>query len=88
VEQSAAVRGDVLVVAIATAEKGAELVAPSTEPLRGPNCLEPTHTSCAPFHAAVVLFQPVVFVGTILDGKLVKIAEEKVVELRGVKPDQ
>jgi hypothetical protein len=44
-KQSAAVGGDVLVVAIATAEKGAEFIVSSTEPLRGPDLLEPAHTS-------------------------------------------
>ncbi len=43
-EQTAAVGGDMLVVAGAEAEKGAELVIPSTEPLGGPECLEAPHT--------------------------------------------
>jgi hypothetical protein len=62
-EQSAAVVRNVLVVAGAGAEKGAELIVSSTEPLGGPEGLEAAHTSCAPFHAAVVLLQPVVLVG-------------------------
>ena len=55
--------GDVLVVAIATTEKGAELVVPSTEPRGGPGGLEAPHTSDPAFHVAVVLLEPVISVG-------------------------
>ena len=59
-KQSAAVGGDVLVVAIATAEKGAEFIVSSTEPLRGPDFLEAAHTPDPAFHAAMILLQPIV----------------------------
>jgi hypothetical protein len=62
-EQAAAVGGDVLVVAGAGAERGAELIVSSTEPLRGPEDLDAPHTSDPAFHAAVVLLEPVVLVG-------------------------
>ena len=59
-EQSAAVGGDVLVVAGAGAEKGAELVIASTEPLGGPEGLEAAHTSDPAFHAPMILLQPII----------------------------
>src|SRR5215212_608200 len=59
-EQSAAVGGNVLAVAGAEAEKGAELVIASTEPRGGPEILEAPHTSDPAFHAAVVLLEPTV----------------------------
>src|SRR5215211_8223659 len=62
-EQAAAISGDVLVVAIATAEKGAELVVASAEPIRGVECLEAAHTSDPAFHAPMILLQPIVLVG-------------------------
>src|SRR5215217_3391396 len=62
-EQAAAIGGDVLVVAIATAEKGAELVVGSTEPIRGVECLEAAHTSDPAFHAPMILLQPIVLIG-------------------------
>ena len=60
VEQAAAVGGDVLVVASAGAEEVAEFVVAATEPLRRGEALEAPHTSRAPFHAAVVLLEPVI----------------------------
>lgn len=62
-EQSAAVGGNGLAVAGAEAEKGAELVIASTEPIGRPEILEAPHTSDPAFHAAVILLQPVVLVG-------------------------
>src|SRR5919202_2366561 len=62
-EQSAAVGGNVLAVASAEAEKGAELVIASTEPRGGPEILEAPHTSDPTFHAPVILLQSVVLVG-------------------------
>src|SRR5215213_9695284 len=62
-EQATAVGGDVLVVAGAEAEEIAEFVVAATDALRRGEALEAPHTSCAPFHAPVVLLQPVVFVG-------------------------
>src|SRR5919202_5086398 len=62
-EQSAAVGGNVLAVASAEAEKGAELVIASTEPRGGPEIPEAPHTSGPAFHAPVILLQPVVLVG-------------------------
>src|SRR3712207_2597034 len=46
----------------AEAEEVAELIVASTEALGRGEALEPAHTSRAPFHAAVVLLKPVVFV--------------------------
>src|SRR5215213_3737028 len=63
VKQATAAGGDMLVVAGAEAEEVAELVVASTEALGRGEALETPHTSCAPFHAAVVLLQSVVFVG-------------------------
>src|SRR5918993_2099303 len=63
VKQATAAGGDGLVVAGAGAEDVAELVIASTEPLRRGEALEPPHASCSPFHAAVVLLQPVILVG-------------------------
>ena len=62
-KQSAAVGGDALVVAGAGAERGAELVMPSTEPRGGPERLEGPHTPGPAPQAAVALLQPVVLVG-------------------------
>src|SRR5919202_227145 len=62
-EQSAAVGGNVLAVAGAEAEKGAELVIASTEPRGRSERLEAPHTSDPAFYAAVILLQPVVLVG-------------------------
>src|ERR687884_1828191 len=62
VEQATAVGGDVLVVASVRAEEVAELVVAATEPLRRGEALEAAHTSCAPFHAPMILLQPVIFV--------------------------
>ena len=62
VDQAAAVSRNMLVVAGAEAEEVAELVIAATEPLRRSEALEPPHTSCAPFDAAVVLLQPVILV--------------------------
>ena len=59
-EQATAVGGDVLAVAGAEAEEIAEFVVAATEALRRGEALEAPHTSCAPFHAAVVLLEPVV----------------------------
>jgi hypothetical protein len=55
VKQATAVGGDMLVVTRAEAEKGAELVVASTEPIGGPERLEAPHTSDPAPHAAVVL---------------------------------
>ncbi len=63
-EQAATVGGNVLAMAGAEAEKGAELVIPSTEPRGGLEGLEAPHTSDPTFHAAVVLLEPIVPVGT------------------------
>ena len=60
VEQATAVGGDGLVVAGAEAKEVAELVVAAAEPLRRGEALEAPHASCAPFHAAVVLLEPVV----------------------------
>jgi hypothetical protein len=60
VKQAPAVGRDVLVVAGAGAKEVAELVMAAAEPLRRDETLEPPHTSRAPFHAAVVLFEPIV----------------------------
>ena len=54
-KQTAAVGGDRLAMAGAEAEKGAELVIASTEPLGGPECLEAPHTSDPAFDAPVIL---------------------------------
>src|SRR3712207_7040413 len=62
VKQATAVGGDRLVVAGAGAEEVAELVIAATEALRRSEALEAAHTSRAPFHAAMVLLQPVVLV--------------------------
>ena len=62
-KQATAAGGDILVVAGARAEVVAKLVIASTEPLSGSEALEASHTSNATFHAAMVLFQSVVFVG-------------------------
>jgi len=58
-EQAAAVGGDVLAVAGAGAENGAELVMPSAQPRRRPECLEAPHTPGPALHAAVVLLEPI-----------------------------
>src|ERR687885_168138 len=63
VEQATTIGGDMLVVAGAGAEEVAELVIASAEPLRRDEALEAAHASCAPFHAPMILPQPVVFVG-------------------------
>src|SRR4051812_28902086 len=55
VKQAAVVGGDGLVVASAEAKEVAEFVVASTEALRRCETLEPTHTSCSAFGAAVVL---------------------------------
>ena len=60
VEQATAVGGDVLVVASVRAEEVAEFVVAATEPLRRGEALEAPHPSRAPFHAAVVLLEPVI----------------------------
>ena len=69
VKQATAAGGDVLIVVGARAEEVAELVIASTEALRGCEALEPAHTSRAPFHAPVVLLEPIVLVdaGPVLD---------------------
>jgi MFS family permease len=54
--------GDILVVAGAGAEVVAKLVIASTEPLSGREAHEGRHTSNTAFHAAMILFQPVIFV--------------------------
>ena len=59
-EQSAAVGGNVLAVAGAEAEKGAELVIASTEPRRGPERLEAPHTSDPAFYAPVILLDSLI----------------------------
>src|SRR5919202_1523216 len=51
-----------LVVAGTGAEEVAELVVASTEALRCSEALEAPHTSCAPFHAPMILFQSVILV--------------------------
>jgi hypothetical protein len=61
VKQAVAPGGDILVVAGARAEVVAKLVIASTEPLGGAEALEPPHTSCSIFHAAVVLLKSVFF---------------------------
>src|SRR5215217_3251177 len=61
VEQAAAAGGDALVVAGAETAEVAELVVAATEPLRRGETLEAPHASCAPFDAAVVLLQSVIF---------------------------
>src|SRR3954465_7999906 len=63
VEQSAAVGGNVLMVAGARAEKVAEFIVSATEPGRRSWALEAPHGSVAAFDAAVILLQPVVQVG-------------------------
>src|SRR3712207_2585256 len=62
VKQATAVGRDSLVVASAGAEEIAELVIAATEWLRRGEALEPPHASCAPFHAPMALFKPVVLV--------------------------
>ena len=51
-----------LVVAGAEAEEVAELVVAATEALGGGETPEAAHASCAPFHAAVVLLEPIILI--------------------------
>src|SRR5215212_6409334 len=60
VEQATAVGGDVLVVASVRAEEVAEFVVAAAEALGRGEALEAPHPSRAPFHAAVVLLEPVI----------------------------
>ncbi len=68
-KQTSAVGRDVLVVAGLGAEKVAEFVVASAEPLGGSQALEAPHTSYAAFHASVVLLESIVLegVGTVYD---------------------
>jgi len=61
VKQAATAGWDMLVMTSAEAEKSAELVVPSTEPIGRAERLEPSHTSDPTFDAPVVLLQAVVF---------------------------
>jgi hypothetical protein len=63
VKQTATAGGDMLVVAGAGAEKGAEFVVASAEALRGSEALKAPHTSCSAFHAPMILLQSVILVG-------------------------
>ena len=83
VKQPTAAGRDVLVVASAGAKKVAELVIASTEALRGREALEPAHTSRASFYAAVVLLEPVIFVGA---GSVLEEPCPSVVTWSGVTP--
>ena len=60
VNEATAAGGNMLVVAGVGAEEVTELVVASTEALRGGEALEAAHTSCAAFHALVVLLKPVI----------------------------
>ena len=62
VQETAAIGGDGLVVTRAKAERVAELIVTSTEPLGRGQALEPAHTSDPAFEAAVALFKAVVLV--------------------------
>src|SRR3712207_4386040 len=59
---AAAVGGNVLAVTGARAEKIAKLVIAAAEALGRGEALEAAHTSCAPFHAPVILLKSVVLV--------------------------
>jgi hypothetical protein len=61
-KQATAVGGDVLVVVGLQAEKVAEFVIASAEPLRCIEAFEAAHTSDAAFHTAMILFQSIVLV--------------------------
>jgi hypothetical protein len=62
--ESAAIGGNVLVVAGARAEEVAEFIASATEPGGRSGAFEAPHGPVATFDAAVILLQPVVQVGT------------------------
>src|SRR5215204_1166566 len=59
VEQSAAIGGNVLVVARVRAEEVAQFIVGPAEPSRRSRAFEAPHGSIAAFDAAVVLLQPV-----------------------------
>src|SRR4051794_7817134 len=64
VEESAAIGGNVLVMARARAEDVAEFIVGATEPSGGSGAFEAPRGSIATFDAAVILLQPVIQVGT------------------------
>src|SRR4051795_12607767 len=63
VEESAAIGGNMLVMAGAEAEKVAQFIVSATEPSGGSGAFEAPHGSIATFDAPVILLQPVVQVG-------------------------
>src|SRR3954464_12517195 len=62
--ESAAIGGNMLMVAGARAEEAAQFIVCATEPSGGSGAFEAPHWSVAPFDAAVVLLQPVIQVST------------------------
>jgi hypothetical protein len=62
-KQTTAVGGNRLVVTGAETEKGAEFVVSSAEPIGGTESLEAPHTSDPTFQTAMILIEPVIFIG-------------------------
>src|SRR3954464_13376269 len=62
--ESAAIGGNMLMVAGARAEEAAQFIVCATEPSGGSGTFEAPHWSVAPFDAAVVLLQPIIQVST------------------------
>src|SRR3954453_4430812 len=58
--ESAAIGGNMLMVAGARAEEAAQFIVCATEPSGGSGAFEAPHWSVAPFDTAVVLLQPVI----------------------------